>query len=112
MYKTVRCNWNQVYDISSLVGEDYVFIEEEICFNPEDNMKPVLIPLINNQVNEPDKYFTVSLMLPAGQLGVQLGGDTVRVNVMDDDGGCLVVQTATFCCKCFNNATSVRLIYF
>ena len=73
-------------------------------------MKLVLIPLINNQVNEPDKYFTVSLMVPARQPGVQLGGDT-RVNVMDDDGRCLVVQTATFCCNCFNNATSVRLIY-
>ena len=53
-------------------------------------MKLVLIPLINDEANEPDKYFTVSLMLPAGQLGVQLGGDTTRVNVMDDDGRCLV----------------------
>ena len=58
-------------------------------------MKLVLIPLINNQVNEPDKYFTVSLMLSARQLGVQLEEDTARVNVMDDDGRCLVVQTTT-----------------
>ena len=53
-------------------------------------MKLVLIPLINDEVNEPDKYFTVSLMLPAGQLGVQLGGDTARVNVMDEDSKWLV----------------------
>ena len=58
-------------------------------------MKQVLIPLINNQVNEPAKYFTVSLTLPAGQPGVQLGGDTARVTVMDDDGRCLTIQTAT-----------------
>ena len=53
-------------------------------------MKLVLIPLINDEVNEPDKYFTVSLMLPAGQLGVQLGGDTARITVMDEDSKWLV----------------------
>jgi len=53
-------------------------------------MKLVLIPLINDEVNEPDKYFTVSLMLPAGQLGVQLGGDTTRITVMDEDSKWLV----------------------
>ena len=63
-------------------------------------MKLVLIPLINNQVNEPAKYFTVSLMLPAGQPGVQLGGDTTRVTVMDDDGRCSNCYHHSICCKC------------
>ena len=68
-------------------------------------MKLVLIPLINNQVNEPAKYFTVSLMLPAGQPGVQLGGDTTRVTVMDDDGRSLL--PSCYLLQVFNIATSV-----
>jgi len=40
---------------------------------------------VNDQVNEPTEYFNVTLMLPPGQPGAQLGGDTATLTVMDDD---------------------------
>ena len=46
----------------------------------------MLVPLMNDQVNEPTESFIVTLMLPPGQPGAQLGGDTATLTVMDDDG--------------------------
>ena len=55
-------------------------------------MQTVLVPLMNDQVNEP---FIVTLMLPPGQPGAQLGGDTATLTVMDDDGRHLNSQSVS-----------------
>ena len=59
-----------------------------LTFSPEETMKVVSIPLVDDEValEETEKY-TLSLHVPATQIGVELGRNPEAVlEVLDNDG--------------------------
>ena len=46
----------------------------------------MVVPVLNDNLNEPTESFLARLTLPAGQTGVLFDRDTTTVSIEDDDG--------------------------
>ena len=59
----------------------------EICFPPGTSEKAVIVPVLNDDLHEPNtESFLVRLSLPTGQTRVQLNQNTTTVSIEDEDG--------------------------
>ena len=75
-------------------GQDFLQQDLELTFDPNTTRLEVVIPLINDGSLEAAEHFLVSLQLPEGQEGAQLGSNsTANVSISsDDDGLSLICQ--------------------
>jgi hypothetical protein len=68
---------------SAADGKDFTAVSQTVDFNDASTSKTVDIPLIDNNADEPDKAFTVTLSSPQG---ARLGATTkVTVTINDDE---------------------------
>jgi hypothetical protein len=77
-------------DGSAAFGTDYVSAQGTLTFGPSDVTKTIVVPIINDNIHEPDETFTVTLSNLSGT-GAQFGngaGSTMlssTVTILDDD---------------------------
>ena len=70
-----------------IAQSDYTSIMTEICFPPGTSMKTIVVPVLNDDLDEhTTESFLVRLSIPTGQTRVQLSHDTATVRIEDDDG--------------------------
>jgi hypothetical protein len=72
-------------DLTAKSGLDYTGITNALSFAPEERLKLVSIPILNNSLKQPNKNFHVTLTNPTGALlGFQ---KTATVTIVDNDQG-------------------------
>src|SRR5439155_17195110 len=72
-------------DLSVVSGVDYTGTTNTLSFAPQERLKLVGIPIINNIFKQPNRTFRVTLAKPAGaSLGTQR---TTAVTIVDNDQG-------------------------
>ena len=69
-------------DDTAVAGSDYQTTAGTVSFNPGETSKTIEIPIVRDNVNEPDEAFKVQLTNPNG---VTLTNDTAVVNIINDD---------------------------
>ena len=75
-------------DGTAVAGADYEAVGSSLAFAPGETTATVSIPLVQDDLNEPDEHFTVSLSTPAN---ATLANATAEGLIIDDD---LVAQIA------------------
>ena len=70
------------------VIQNGVYVAQMLTFSREETMKEVSIPLVDDEVAlEETEEYTLSLHIPATQIGVELGGVPEAIlEVVDNDG--------------------------
>ena len=63
----------------------------EITLEPSDTEKIVMVPIVNDDVQEPQESFLVRLRVT--QTRVQLARDSSTITVTDDDSKCTTVSS-------------------
>jgi len=76
---------NQQYLSFSEAGEDYTTTSQIVTFQPTECSQIVMVPIMNDAVNELAEEFTATLSLLPGSTGVMLGASTATVVITDDD---------------------------
>ena len=72
-------------DLTATNGVDYTGITNTLSFAPQECLKFVTVPILNDSVKEGNKTFQATLSNP---IGVTLGGTkTTTVTIMDNDQG-------------------------
>jgi poly(3-hydroxybutyrate) depolymerase len=72
-------------DLTAINGLDYTGTTTTLSFAPEERLKLVSIPILNNSLNQPSRNFRVTLANPVGaSLGSQ---KTATVTIVDNDQG-------------------------
>jgi polyhydroxybutyrate depolymerase len=72
-------------DLSAKSGVDYTGTTNTLSFAPQERLKLIPVPIINNSLKEPNRIFRVTLANPSG---VPRGGQTTAtVTIMDNDQG-------------------------
>ncbi|MDB6040085.1 MAG: hypothetical protein JWM99_3926 [Verrucomicrobiales bacterium] len=72
-------------DLTAKSGLDYSGFTNRLSFAPQERLKFVSIPILNNSTKQPGRSFRVTLANPAG---VTLGGQsTTMVTILDNDQG-------------------------
>ena len=64
---------------------DYTTVTTMLTFNAGSTNQTVMLPIIDNMVEEVTKSFTVSLSNTAGDGAVMLNPSTTTVTIQDDD---------------------------
>ncbi|MBI3848971.1 MAG: alpha/beta fold hydrolase [Verrucomicrobia bacterium] len=73
-------------DLTATNGLDYTGITNTLSFEPGEKVKLVTVPILNDEVKEPNKNFRVTLSNPTG--GAVLGSrTTATVAIVDNDPG-------------------------
>ena len=78
---------------------DYTETDIAITLEPSDDETTVTIPIMNDDVQEPQESFLVRLM--ALQTRVQLTQDSATVTITDDDSK----YTLCLHCECYRNVS-------
>jgi hypothetical protein len=72
-------------DLTAKSGLDYTGATNTISFAPEEKLKFVSVPILNNSLKQPNRSFRVTLVNP---VGASLGSQTaVTVTIYDNDQG-------------------------
>ena len=90
------------------VGENFMPVETEVNFLPNEARKTITVPLVNDDVQELNKWFQAQLDLPVEQVGVVLLTPVmVNITVLEDDcefkiNDCAIEQVLCIprSCKC------------
>jgi hypothetical protein len=69
-------------DGSAKAGPDYGATSGSVTFAPNETAKTVLIPVLQDNIDEPDEYFWVKL---SGASGATLPSASALVTILDDD---------------------------
>ncbi len=83
-----------VTDDTARLGTDYLAPAATISFADGETQKTLLIPLVNDDVPEPDKDFVVALVQPAG--GALLGSQARAVVLLEDDDSTIQFASTNF----------------
>ena len=90
-------------------GEDYIGEEFSASFSPGQTKASFRIPIINDDVFEPDETFSLSLEIPkqAQDFGVVIGDPCILNGIIsNDEGGCLLMF------HCSKKQNSTFLIFY
>ena len=77
----LRFNWSTA-DGTALAGSDYAAQSGTVSFLPGETTQTVLVPIIDDALNEPDEIFSVVLSAPVGA-GIAQGTATARIAAND-----------------------------
>ena len=55
-------------------------------FDPTTDTQDIIIPLINDDIMEPNEVFSLSLMLTGEKENINIAMDTSFITISDDDG--------------------------
>src|SRR5260370_40504741 len=72
-------------DLSATNGVDYAGTTNTLSFAPQERLKRVPIPIINNSLKQPNRAFRVTLSNPSG--GTLGSTKTATVTIVDNDQG-------------------------
>jgi PKD repeat protein len=70
-------------DGTAVAGSDYITTSGVLTFAPGSTSRTLAVPIINDELNEPDQAFTVTLSNPSNAVLGTL--DTVTVTIVDED---------------------------
>ena len=74
-----------------IAGVDFVELSVEESFSPSETVRYILIPIINDDIQEEMEQFTVQLSLPSDSTGVVLAQGSTTVQIVDEDREYLLV---------------------
>ena len=73
-----------------IAPSDYIPIENEINFQPgvNEQLISLVIPILNDELQEPLESFLGEITIPGLQPRTQLGQATTTITITDDDRKC------------------------